>query len=263
VNTEIQKGKGIENLAGTSMAEEARDIEASHGLSGLFERYVQIIDETSTVAEDLTKSISDILTPNQINAFLQQTILCENRPNYSNSTGLFISQLIQNSYDSGSNNFTLDSTELREIVDLGFKNQGTPDRPIEITITGNTGGKCGFHSKNAIFNITGNTKGSCGGYAENSMFNITGNAEDYIGYESRNSEFTISGNTGNNCGAWSKYSTVTITGNIGDGCGYESESTYKTSNQETLTKMLEDVPQGNRIIFIQDVKEEIKQDYAD
>jgi len=225
MQTEIRKGKGIEGLVGyTPKVEEARDIEATeHVFSDLYERYVHCLDDKTPVPE--YKTITDILTPNQINLFLQQTILYENHPNHSDKTGKFLSQLIQNSYDSGKNNFTLNTTALKETNAIGYKIKGTPTKNIEITITGNTEDTCGWHSKNTTFNITGNT--------------------------------------GDNCGLSSRHSTFTIRGTVGEFCGLFSDHlTYKTPNKETLDKLLKDALGDHKLIFIHpNGTEEIKRDY--
>ena len=228
---EIKKGKGIEDLfKGFTPVkpEEEKDIEVAEGrFQGLMEKYERYLDLEYSPKNDLwpeLNEITDILTPADINTFLQLTIQHEQHKKYCVRTGRVILKLIQNSYDAGHNNFTFDTTALKEIDDFGSDLEGTEERPIEITITGNTGDWCGCLSKHLTYKITGNTGEGCG-------------------RESKNSTFEISGNTGEGCG---KYSTF---------------STFKTSNRKTLEKMLEDKSR-NRIIFIHpDGREQVIKDF--
>ena len=230
-NVEIKKGKGIEGLFegfAAGKPEEEKKIEVVEGVfQGLMERYERILEMKYAERKNQLDKITDILTPAEINTFLQMTIRHEQHEEYCLTTREIISELIQKSYDAGHNDFMLDTTALKEIYYIGSNLEGTEERPIEITITGNTGDWCGCLSKHLTYKITGNTGGECG-------------------YGSKNSTFEISGNTGEGCG---KYSTF---------------STYKTPNRKTLQKMLKDVPKGNRIVFIHpDGSEEVMRDYDD
>jgi len=300
VNAEIRKGKGIESLVRASQVEEVREIEASKNFFiGLHEIFVRGLEMQVPIFE--FRSARNILTPNQINKFLQNTMTYENHYAYSETTGLFISQLLQNSYDAGINNFTLNTTQLKDIHYLGREIKGTPEKPINITVIGNIGevlgnrsqysrfniegsaGKnCGNSSQNATYNITGNTEDRCGSESELSQFNITGSTGYLCGYSSTNSTYKISENTKSHCGDHSTNSTFEIKGNAGDECGNSAtnstfkisgeigmssgtlarKTTYQTPNKETLTKLLKDVPEGNKIIFIHpNGTKEVKRDY--
>jgi len=310
VITEIRKGKGIENLVGTPRVEEVRST-ASVGdidFAGLFNQYTGLFGKRGSDPFEELEKITAILTPIQINAVLQATIQHEKRQDYSFNTGLFVSHLIQNSYNHGNNGFTLNTKTLKELHDLGRGLEGTPDKPIELTIIGNTGDHCGSNSKYSSINILGNIGDNCGWAAENSRFNITGNTGDscgersvysiynisgntgnacggkvkyaryqitgntgtHFGYDAKRSTFNITGNTGDMCGGSSNKSVFAITGNtgircgwnsfrsnylikgnIGEECGFEtSKLVFRTPNEQTLQKMLKDVPKKNRVIFI-------------
>jgi len=207
---EIHKGKGIEDLVGyTPKVEEARQITAE---SGSFQEievlYREKIDpKLGWNYAAIMDNVTQVLTPKEINLFLQTTMKHEDHRNYVHNTGIFIAKLIQNSYNPDYNEFILDTTKLQQIHRIGYDVRGTPEKPIVISIIGNTGSNYGAKSRNATFNVTGN---------------------------------------------------------IGESCGFSSAySIFKTSNKETLDKMLYSVSSGNRIIFIQDGKEEIVRDYAD
>jgi len=262
MNVEIRKGEGIEGLVGSSMVEEVREVEASRGLSEVFERFVRIMDGGIDMMGNHVGVIPEVLTPNQINAFLQQTSLYDDYPYYLVSAGVFVSRLIQNSYDSGNNDFMLSMTDLRDIGYLGYWIVGKRENPLEVTIVGDAGRTCGMRAEHSIITVQGSVGDSCGRNSENSIFNITADTAEYCGFQSNKSTFNITRYAGYHCGAESINSIFNISGDAGDGCGYNSNgSTFKTENKETLHQMLMQVPRGNRIIFMQDGTEEIKRDY--
>jgi len=226
VITEIRRGMGIEGLVRASQVEEVRQIITESGIVKETDNcYKKILDEKSIFILGLAP-ITQILTPEQINLVLQTTSKYEEHQKYENSIGMFISELIQNSYNQGYNNFTLNTTRLKEISHIGHHITGTPENPIEITIIGNTGKNCGWLSEN--------------------------------------STYTIEGNAGSDSASRLKNTTYTISGNIGYLFGSQSEnSTFKTANQKTLKKMIELIPYHNRIIFIHpDGTEETKRDFS-
>lgn len=231
---EIKKGSGsiddvIRGYAAQS-PEERLEEKTTGGniLDGVMRKYEEVLEKEYNTGEldDYLKSITDILTPHQINSFLQATISKEQHENYQENTGHFISRLIQNSYNAGHNDFTLNTTNLKPIHLIGFKLKGKSRNKIRITTRGNAGDQWGQQSENCEYNIQGNT--------------------EQIAALSRNCECNIQGN-------------------IIEPCGWGSQhSTYKTNIPETLEKMKRTVPKGNRIIFIHpDGTEETVRKYAD
>ena len=98
------------------------------------------------------KNVPEIVLPCDINIFLQQTREYEDHANYL-STGFFVSQLIQNSYDAGNNNFELDVNALKPIDNLVSSVSGTKERVVRVVIKGETGIFCGFGAQHSIFTI--------------------------------------------------------------------------------------------------------------
>ncbi|MFH1065430.1 MAG: hypothetical protein V1734_02915 [Nanoarchaeota archaeon] len=89
-----------------------------------------------------------ILTPEQINIFLQATNARHNSQNYSFNTGLLISKLMQDSYNAGHSEFRLDTVSLDKQADnIGYGISGTGKRPIQIIITGTAGISLCTHAK--------------------------------------------------------------------------------------------------------------------
>ncbi len=191
----------------------------------------------------IVQSNTIILNPKEIDDFLQQTILYEKHKNYQTKTGIFISQLIQTSYNAGNNNFELNTKKLKTINRIGAYLIGKEKNPIFIKIEGNTGHRCGSTSSYSTFTIQGNTKNGCGynsqhnifnikgdtgwhygSSSQNSIFNIEGDTRDDCGYETENCNFNIQGNTGDDCGHKTQNSTFNIQGNTEDYCGYETQN---------------------------------------
>ena len=279
---EIKKGSGIDGLlrgCRPDQLDDAKEIEVVReaDLGLLTQKYEEFLELELNVDNvvGFTKGITEILSPEMIDVFLQSTIRYENHRIYWENTGDFISKLIQNSYNAGHNEFAL-NTQTLEIGYLGTRLEGTKERPIRITITRDVGLGCGLYSKNSIFNIQGNAGEYCGWASENSTYNVQGNTERSCGLYSENSTFNIQGNTDDNCGESSKNSTFNIEGNAGFGCGLDAKnSTFRTPNKENLKKMIRDVPKtwedpktkevdlsGNRVVFISpDGTEEVMRDY--
>ena len=112
---EARRGMGIEGLlAGMTptLPEERRVLPTNSLFQELREQYERLREECGSFY--LPQSVNlvyyevrSVLTPTKINLFLQSTITSEHKRNYASFTGLFISRLIQNSYNAGNNNFVL------------------------------------------------------------------------------------------------------------------------------------------------------------
>jgi len=188
-------------------------------------QYRTLKNELSWIKKEkqIKKQKLETLKPAQINNLLLQIIReTPKQKTEDEQTGLFLSKLIQKSYQAGNNDFILNTQDL-QIHCLGKKLVGKKERPIQITIQGNTGDSCGYESKNSIFNIKGNTGLTCGGESKNSTYNIEGKTKGWFGCKSKNSYFNLQGDTGENCGAESKNSTYNIMGNATTDLGKDSK----------------------------------------
>jgi len=286
-DTAISKGDGIDGIVSDRMVDDTNSLETTGHFSEIYRCFARFLDERTSAWKEM-KGLSNVLTPDQINVFLLGCTTYENHPYFSLFTGRFVSELIQRSYNSGHNNFTFDTTMFRnptkmypDLDNMVAGISGTLEKPINISILGSTGTHCGYHSNNLIISITGNTGLHCGYHSKNLTFTIGGDADYQCGSSSENTKMTIFGSVGNNSGMGSPNSTYTVWGDVGpnfgsfssnstftihgrgSGCGEDAkESTFRSSNQETVQNMLKDVPPGNRIILIQDGKEEVVRDYA-
>jgi len=226
MRSDIQKGKGIDGLIGsTSILEETRVLETTgNDISKVLEKFKENVfdDEWRCVPHDI---VPEILSPAEINAFLQTTVIYEDAINYYFNTGQFIAVLIQNSYDAGHNNFTLNIPRMIDNVCLNISGYR---KPIKVKIYGDTGHDLGRGA-------------SC------TSIELYGKTGHRFGINAKYATLTIHGELTKNsfCGLGAK------------------KSRFKTDNEETLREMRTSVNKGNRIIQIHaNGKEEVVRDYA-
>jgi len=251
--------KGKEKIEGSILFE---------GLEEVLKQYEDVLDNNLNLDE-----VKAILTPEQINTFLQATIPYEAHKNYAENTGYFITKLIQNSYDAGNNGFKLNTNTLPTAINyIGLKLEGKKDKPLEllvegdvgylcgyaakystISIAGDAGNWCGAEAKHSKINIAGDAGNWCGDGAKYSTISIAGNAGNWCGDGAKYSTISIAGNAGDCCGEWADYSTISIAGDVGGGCGRDAKcSVFKTPNRKTLKKLKQWVAkgEGNKLYFI-------------
>ncbi len=206
----------------------------------LLKKYRELAYTTSRISmeEENLGNVTDVLTPAEINEFLQEArkihFQCERDyslldvvtapppPECDVSLGLLVSKLIQNSYERGYNGFTLKTgNEFFPDYLCAFLT-GAGERRITVTIDGSCGDYCGYGSENLYLKIDGNTGFHFGSAMGDSSSIITGNASGYVGESSKDSSFTIGINAGDCLGHRSKGSTYIVAGkevpveNVGD-----------------------------------------------
>jgi len=180
MNIEIQKGKGIEGLVrSTYSPEEEKGFQAvDNKFVPLLERYRVYLDNghqpvVPPLMYKSTKDVTGVLTPGEVNVFLQSTVLYEGHKFYKLDTGIFISRLVQNSYNAGYNDFHFDVSAIGGPEHLCSFLIG--EEPIRITVEGDVGYGFGGDSKKIVVNITGDGGNYCGYKTEDSTFSIEGN----------------------------------------------------------------------------------------
>ena len=208
--------------------EEVRKVQTvGTDFSDLMEKFEQMLDSDDGYSLDemwqLVRHnpyLSEVLTPAEINYFLQATQQHESHKNYYNNTGVILSRLIQNSYCAGYNDFMLNTKNISRTDDLGTLLIGTEDCPLSITVQGNITNECGNRAEYSLF--------------------------------------TLNGTIGARCGLKAKHSTFTYNGAVGDFCGWEAENcTFKTPLRENLRKMRGSISinKGNTLIYIDSGRE--------
>lgn len=238
-------------------------------LTRLHQYYEQLLrsenkQNVAGVPEKVKENITEILSPLEINAFLQQSSEYEKYKHYDSITGLVITQLIHNSCQQGNSNFYVDLKSLPLLHHIGYSLKNTTEQQLLIAIDGNVGNWCGMYSKNSTFTITGNLGSSCGRNSDSSIFNIQGNVGEYCGLGASGSTFNIEGNAGPWFGEDTTSTTFYIKGKLygffrnGD---RSRNSIFKTSNLRTLDDLKEQIPERNRIIYLMGDQEIVELDY--
>ena len=248
---EAKHGTGIEAIiAGmTPTRPDERKIPATNSpFPELREQYERLREKHGSlylpqIVNLVHNEVRSVLTPTEINIFLQSTVTSEHRDNYADFTGIFISRLIQNSYDDGNNNFSFNLDMLQPIHHLGYQVQGTTKKILKVKIKGIAGDWCGSSVLFSQFSIE-TVKDLCGSDAQHSKFNLK-TAEDLLGYIARDSQFS--------------------TETVGNRASYDTfHNQFSTPREETVQRLLHIIPEGNQIIFLHpDGTPKIVRDYND
>ncbi len=115
----------------------------------LLEKFEKLLESTSKVVDvkEREKRIigniaSVLLSPAEIDDFLNISRKFQVHDSYNTLIGYFITSLIQNSYDGGNNGFNLTTRGYREINYIGINLLAGEDNPARIVINGNAGNSC-------------------------------------------------------------------------------------------------------------------------
>ncbi len=240
--------------------EEEQSLPKRTGMMQLFQKYkklhpLQLSWDCFTQEEN---HVDEVLTPREINAFLQVTPHYCDR-DYTESTGLFISRLIQNSYKAGHNDFLLDTQTLPQIDNLGCYLKGKYNDRISICVIGDVGNSSA--TKASYLDLT-----------------IQGNASYLLGKFSSHTDITVHGDVGSifemvdQCCCFIEGKLNTSHSTI-----MAFESVFKTNNPDTLQHLLRMVskksghydeeickwaPTKNKIVFVHPKGEEEKAYYG-
>ncbi|MBU0470871.1 MAG: hypothetical protein KKA62_02935 [Nanoarchaeota archaeon] len=180
-----------------------------------------------------------VLTPSEINLLLQASQEFQNRPEYVNITNIFITRLIQTSFEKGYNHFFLNLKNMNAPYCFASTLNGTRDRFLTIEVEGDIG-------PYGASNIQ---------YVE---FTLRGNAEANYGNKAKQSCFYIYGDTERDCTSFIDDCIVVIHGSA-ESIGRESRnSIFKTNFKSNISKMKKDLPLGNDIYLIRAGQEEKK-----
>jgi len=109
-------------------------VSSSEMMEIAFEEYLKGLTMKAFFPDDkkaLVKFPSAVLKPEEIIIFKNLTFLNEDHEKYLENTGLFISGLIQNSFDAGHNDFVF---EKADVWNFGYYLKGREDRTLDLTI---------------------------------------------------------------------------------------------------------------------------------
>lgn len=179
------------------------------------------------------------LEPEEINRFLLATIPYETdrvtRVIFDSAalrTGVFISGLINASYERGNRIFRLNTACLIKADYLGHLARGRKGRHLKIEIQGNAGYKSGSYAKGAIISVSGNAGDWFGEHATHCKISIGGDAEWYCCTHARNSTITIYGSAGHMSGFGAK------------------QCVFKSPNIKSLEEIVKNVGKGNKLYLM-------------
>ena len=211
------------------------------GMEALLKVYTKCLNPKNTIMD--TERILDdagipILTPEQINLFLQEAINYDSGTEESRQKVEVLDWLIERSYKKGHNNFVLNARASCTPFSLCSIMKASKKRPLEIKVEGSVGRHCGTASEYVHISATSIGE-QCAWRAKNSIISAS--------------------SMGLRC-AEEGYRLVITAGSIGAECGKDAkECVFRTHRQKTLEKMMRSVARGrkNRIYLVHsDVSEE-------
>jgi hypothetical protein len=199
--------------------ENTNTIEVVNGsdLCAVLEEYVTFLDYiplNGAKNANQSSKTEAILTPNEISSFLHLTTGYYDHCRYSWKTGMFISKLIQNSYDNGNNHFKFNLTNIPPIVYFGDKIKGDISNSINLDLVGNIGAKSFQNAKSINLNVIGDVGAFSFEKAEQCRVIINGNCMGFFGKNSLYLNGYISGNAGACLGNSSSVSKFITLGDI-------------------------------------------------
>ncbi|MBI4095371.1 MAG: hypothetical protein HY438_00760 [DPANN group archaeon] len=179
----------------------------------------------------------------------------------------FLVNLIQSSYDSGHNNFTLALPWHNNNRIPGPK--GTEGNKIRITITGSVSEFAFYGAENIIVKIAGRAGYNLGSRSQNSEFSVRGSISDHCGYEAYGMKLEVGGNAGYGCiswsnkctalirknakacGLWAKDANITVLGRD-DECGLGAANSILRLNEKHLPRLIKNLIGGGCRIYFTD-----------
>ena len=276
VITEIKKGKGIDDVVRDitpGKLEEERLVEVVgqdlfEGLIDGCRRYFDSLDESKYTCIDsfFRHTDTQVLTSEQLNAFLQATVPLEGHVRYRGSMSGVINLLVQRSYQLGHDRFSFDMRNLNEICNLFAYLEYDGFNSIVAEVYGDPGQSLANHSDGLMLFVYGNVADYSLNDAKNLNADVCGNVGCGTGNNASDSSFIMRGKVGDRSFQGMTRSTVEIFGRAGAACGIKSQdSTFKTSDEVSLRNLLDSVSSqkygerydlkdafssGNKIVFI-------------
>ena len=190
------------------------EVLGSDNLSYVLKYYfAQLSIKSNQINNNFKYKLKTVLTPKEINDFIQMTISFEDNKQYDLITKYAIDCLIENSYSEGNDEFNLDFTNTIDFSYL-FHIRVNYNLPIKINSKGNLG-DCVCRSENMILTHDGNLGENFGFSSNNLLSYIKGNVGPSAGDSTLDFKSTIVGDVGSGMfGDCSKGLVVSIKGDI-------------------------------------------------
>ncbi|HLC71328.1 MAG TPA: hypothetical protein VJI32_04930 [Candidatus Nanoarchaeia archaeon] len=120
---------------------------------------------------DIPDLVSEVLTPLEIDTFLQISLLSENKTGFCSKAGDFITHLIGNSYHGGHRKFVLHTNVFSNpLEDIGHGLIASRENPLSVVVYGDSSDYFGFLSQNVRYTIHGDVRGD---YCARTALNCT------------------------------------------------------------------------------------------
>ncbi len=224
------------------------------------------------------KIIDETLLPEEIDQFLQDSVQFAEQKYYRHVTGVFISELVNNSFLAGNNNFSIHTESIPECWQLFSNSGGIEERILHLDFYGPTmNGTCNNVGYMLLTFHNGVGSEECVHMVGKSKVIVHGDVEwEHFAEVAKKSEIIVYGNASGGIASGAKDSIITIHGSIPEDAylipedwedhGWKilrcKNSVYRTTNRDTLEIFRTNLPEGNKVVFIdKDGKEEIVRDY--
>ncbi len=165
MNLAIKKGTGLDRIVEKympQMLEEVRVLQHSHDcvLTEVLPLYTAFLKQWSKdknlypfygAERDAKERNLPVLTPEDIDRFLITTVPFEKRRWYDWITGIFVTQLLQNSYDAGYRQFVLSLHSVSNLSYIGQHLRRNKSDLLEVTLLGGNGTHYGVNANGCTF----------------------------------------------------------------------------------------------------------------
>lgn len=239
ITSKINRSRGLNDLLEGHVAQDVdkvREVEVvreplKFNNNEILLDYVDSLNDCRTVLAFM-REVKGVLTPEQINQFLQATTLFQDHVNYVDNTGVFVSKLIQNSCNAGYNDFVLNIPRMnKKLNHLGSNLSGYYSDNLRITVNGNLGDSCFKYIERCTLTINGDVGDDCIESMVSSEIVLNGNGGRSCGtYERVGVDLTVNGNVGEFFGSGFQGSSLVLNGDCSDNWGGSCESSVLTFN---------------------------------
>jgi hypothetical protein len=282
-SAEVRKRKGsIEEVVGSHSAQRVDDEQMLETIDesvfgALIDKYRQFLSSRATLSFDSVEfvhcpsHIDEALTPRQVNMFLRATLEQEENENYAENTGLFMTRLVQNSYNAGYNGFKLCVDDLPKMKFLLNHSMGTDNRLLTAELWGDVGHYCLANARNVNATVYGDARIDFGSHCRKCELKITGDTRQDAGKAAQDSTIIIEGTALWWPGEDAMDSTFYISAITHPEVMLQAlRCTFKTADREMLKAFIDDVNEigaggeysCNRIVFVhEDGREELVEYY--
>lgn len=216
-HTQIKKDTGIDSIFNGYSFEDI-EVEKSVEVSNN-DNIIELLKEYDAFlklsVKEKIKHKTDILVSNDgINLFLSVMNTKKTGSNFHTYSSLFLSNLIQNLYDSNENNLILDFSKTPCLSSIFEKLNAKKENPLVIYAKGGLNTFVGGSSENLTLFVDGDV-GNCTGHnSRNFNLFVNGNAGDRLGVSAKNMSAYVSGNVSKGIGMCAKNSLFLVDGEV-------------------------------------------------